>query len=68
MPLIPTLERQRQVDLCDFKANLIYKLSPRTARATQRNPVSKSIIIITTTTMSQPQAPVPVDRGTCHQA
>ena len=24
MPLIPSLERQRQVDLCEFKASLIY--------------------------------------------
>ena len=38
-PLIPTLERQRQVDLCE--ASLGYKLSSRTARATQRKPVSK---------------------------
>ena len=26
MPLIPALGRQRQVDLCEFKASLIYKL------------------------------------------
>ena len=26
-PLIPALRRQRQVDLCEFKANLVYKLS-----------------------------------------
>ena len=24
-PLIPTLGRQRQVDLCEFKASLVYK-------------------------------------------
>ena len=42
MPLIPALGRQRQVDLCEFKANLVYKTSSRTAaRATQRNPESK---------------------------
>jgi hypothetical protein len=26
----------------DFKASLVYKMSSRTARATQRNPVSKN--------------------------
>jgi hypothetical protein len=31
--------RQRQVDLCELKASLIYRASSRTARATQRNPV-----------------------------
>jgi hypothetical protein len=36
--LIPTLGRQRQVD---FEASLVYRVSFRTARATQRNPVSK---------------------------
>ena len=25
MPLIPALRRQRQTDLCEFKASLIYK-------------------------------------------
>jgi hypothetical protein len=40
MPLIPVLGRQRQTDLCEFKASLIYRLSSRIARATQRNPVS----------------------------
>ena len=40
MPLIPALRRQGQVDFV-FEASLIYKVSFRTARATQRNPVSK---------------------------
>ena len=31
---------QRQADLCEFEASLVYKASSRTARATQRNPVS----------------------------
>jgi hypothetical protein len=40
MLLILVLRMQRQVDLCEFKASLIfYKASSRTARATQRNPV-----------------------------
>jgi hypothetical protein len=29
------------VDLCKFKASLVYRANSRTARATQRNPVSK---------------------------
>ena len=29
------------MDLFKFEANLVYKVSSRTARATQRNPVSK---------------------------
>ena len=45
MPLIPTLGRQRQVEICEFGANLVYKASSRTGcKATQinqRNPVSK---------------------------
>ena len=42
MPLIPTLRRQKQEDLLKFKARLIYRASSRTARTTQRNPVSKN--------------------------
>jgi hypothetical protein len=38
-PLIPALGRQRQPE---FEASLVYKVSSRTARATQRNPVSKN--------------------------
>ena len=40
--LIPALRRQRQEDLCDFKASLVYRVSSRTARTTQRNTVSKN--------------------------
>jgi hypothetical protein len=40
-PLIPALGRQRQVDL-EFEASLVYRVSSRTARAIQRNPVSKN--------------------------
>ena len=39
MPLIPALGRQRQADLCEFKASLVYIVSSRPARATQGNPV-----------------------------
>jgi hypothetical protein len=39
---MPALGKQRQADLCEFKASLVYRLSFRTAGATQRNPVSKN--------------------------
>ena len=37
------LGRQRQVDLYELEASLAYRESPKSARATQRNPVSKKI-------------------------
>jgi hypothetical protein len=40
MPLIPALRRQRQA-ISEFEASLVYKVSSRTARVIQRNPVSK---------------------------
>jgi hypothetical protein len=40
MPLIPALGRQRQA-ISEFEASLVYRVSSRTARAIQRNPVSK---------------------------
>jgi hypothetical protein len=33
-PLIPALERQRQVDLCEFEASLVSRASSGTARTT----------------------------------
>ena len=39
--LILTLGRERQMDLCEFKASLVYRVSSRTAKVTQRNPVLK---------------------------
>ena len=43
LPLIPALGKQRQVDLYEFKSNLVYKESSKTARAvTQRNSVLKN--------------------------
>jgi hypothetical protein len=36
-PLIPALGR----GISEFEASLVYKVSSRTARATQRNPVKK---------------------------
>jgi hypothetical protein len=41
MPLIPALGgRDRRIS--EFEASLVYKVSSRTARAIQRNPVSKN--------------------------
>ena len=43
MLLIPALGRQRKVDLCEFEASLVYRMSSRTARTvTQRNLITKS--------------------------
>jgi hypothetical protein len=36
MPLIPALRRQRQVGFYKFKASLIYRVSSKTARATEK--------------------------------
>ena len=42
MPLILALGRQRQADLYEFEASMVYRVSSRTgSKATQRNPVSK---------------------------
>ena len=38
--MIPALRRQRQADLHELEASLVYRVSSRPARATQRNPVS----------------------------
>jgi hypothetical protein len=40
MPLVPVLMKLTQVDLCEFKASLIYMVNP-TARIPYRGPVSK---------------------------
>lgn len=40
--MIPALGRQRQADLYQFKAGLVYRVSSRTARVTQRNTVLKN--------------------------
>ena len=39
MTLISAFRRQKQADLCEFKAILVYRESSRTAKATQRNSV-----------------------------
>ena len=42
MPLILALGRQKQVDLCEFKASLVYIVSSRTAGATGRPCLKKT--------------------------
>ena len=41
MPLIPTLKRQRQVELCEFQDSLVYRMSSRT---TNQGYVAKSCL------------------------
>ena len=36
-PLIPAFRRQRQADLCQLSASLVYILSSRTARAIEQD-------------------------------
>lgn len=42
MPLILALVRQKQEDLSQFKASLVYIGNSGTARTTQRDPISKN--------------------------
>lgn len=37
----PALRRQSQADLCDLQVSLVYRVSFKIARATERNVVSK---------------------------
>lgn len=41
-PLTPAAWRKRQVDLCEYKVSMVYRVSPRADRTTQRNPDSKN--------------------------
>jgi hypothetical protein len=41
-PLIPALGGGRGRQISEFKASLVYRVSSRTARTTQRNPISKN--------------------------
>jgi hypothetical protein len=41
MPLVPALKRQRQVDLSESEASLVYRASSRRAKAAQRNSISR---------------------------
>ena len=39
----PSTQRERQVDLCEFEASLVYRVRARTgSQATERNPVSNN--------------------------
>ena len=37
--MIPALRKQRQADICEFEASLVYTVSSRPARATERNSI-----------------------------
>jgi len=41
MLLISAFGRQKQVDLCGFKAHLLFRMTSKTDKATQRNIVLK---------------------------
>jgi hypothetical protein len=40
-PRFPALRTQRLADLCEFEANLVYRVSFRSAKTTQKNLISK---------------------------
>jgi hypothetical protein len=40
VPLTPVLGSQRQVEICEFRSILVYKVSSRTAMAMWRNLIS----------------------------
>ena len=69
IPFIPALGRQRQPDLCEFKARMIYRVSSKTSRATKRNPVwniqmepNQPTNQITTTVINQNQTTTKKDK------
>jgi hypothetical protein len=41
MPLNPALGRQRQADLYEYEASLVYRVDSRTAITTQKKPILK---------------------------
>jgi hypothetical protein len=49
MPLIPALRRQRQADLCEFEASLLYRVSSKTDKAIHRETKSQKTNQTTTT-------------------
>ena len=44
-PLIPELVVQSKKDFCEFEVGLVYTVSSRTAKATERNPVLACIML-----------------------
>ena len=42
--LVSALRKQRQVDLCEFKSNLVYKASLRSARAAKQTKAAVAIV------------------------
>ena len=41
MPLTPALGKQRQVDLCEFEASKVYRMSSRTGSKSYRETLSQ---------------------------
>ena len=46
VPLIPAFGKQRQMDLYEFEATLVYRANSRRPKDIQRNPVSKNQTVI----------------------
>ena len=48
MPVIPTLRRQRQADLCEFEASMVYRVSSRIGpKATEKPGLEKKMLLLT---------------------
>ena len=66
MPLISALEKQRQVDLCEFKASLFYIVSSRTAGArdfvSERPKKQKQRVLVWTREKAVSKGHVPTKR------
>jgi hypothetical protein len=60
--LIPALGRQKQEDLCEFKASLVFIVESRTARTTQRYPAQKPNPTHTKKQNTQAQTDRQIDR------
>ena len=43
MPFIPALRRQRQADLCEFEATLVYRASSRTGSNATEKPCLENL-------------------------
>jgi hypothetical protein len=60
-PLIPALERQRQADLCESKATLVYRVRSRTVKET----LSQNLLYPQKAKINCQQRPKPTPLGDC---
>jgi hypothetical protein len=67
MPLIPAHSGGRGRQISEFEANLVYRVSSRTARAIQRNPVSKNKTTTTKTKTNKQKSFLSVDNPSENQ-